>query len=109
MKKIIWIASYPKSGNTYVRAFLAHYLYSKNIETDFNLLNSIPKFERKETFEKILNKKIFNENFDFLKYSQEVQSKLIKNFQQKELIYKTHYFYGSLNNYTFTSKKNTLL
>ncbi|PPR46067.1 MAG: hypothetical protein CFH18_00673 [Alphaproteobacteria bacterium MarineAlpha5_Bin8] len=109
MKKIIWIASYPKSGNTYVRAFLSHYLYPKNIKTDFSLLKKIPKFERKETFEKILNKKIFNENFDFLKYSQEVQSKLIKNFQQKELIYKTHYFYGSLNNYTFTSKKNTLL
>ncbi len=92
-----------------MRAFLSHYLYPKNIKTDFSLLKKIPKFERKETFEKILNKKIFNENFDFLKYSQEVQSKLIKNFQQKELIYKTHYFYGSLNNYTFTSKKNTLL
>ncbi len=27
---IIWIASYPKSGNTWVRSFLASYYFSKN-------------------------------------------------------------------------------
>lgn len=29
LRKIIWIASYPKSGNTWVRAFLANYLRGK--------------------------------------------------------------------------------
>ena len=28
MKNIIWLASYPKSGNTYVRCFLSHYIYN---------------------------------------------------------------------------------
>ena len=27
---IIWIASYPKSGNTWVRSLLASYLFSKD-------------------------------------------------------------------------------
>ena len=38
---IIWIASYPKSGNTYLRSFLASYYFSKDGKFDFNLLNNI--------------------------------------------------------------------
>ena len=38
---IIWIASYPKSGNTWLRALLSSYFYSKNGEFDFELLNNI--------------------------------------------------------------------
>jgi len=109
LKKVIWIASYPKSGNTYLRAFLSHYLYSKEIEPDFDLLKKIPKFERIETFQKVLDKNKINQNLDYLKYSIEVQRKLIKKFEQKNLIYKTHYFYGSINDYSFTDNKNTLL
>ena len=29
---IIWLASYPKSGNTFVRAFLSAYYFSENGE-----------------------------------------------------------------------------
>ena len=35
---IIWIASYPKSGNTWVRSLLSSYLYSNDGIFDFNLL-----------------------------------------------------------------------
>ena len=41
---IVWIASYPKSGNTYVRSFLSSYYYSKHGEFDFNLLLNIKQF-----------------------------------------------------------------
>jgi hypothetical protein len=41
---IIWIASYPKSGNTYLRSFLSMYFYSKNGKFDFNLLLNINQF-----------------------------------------------------------------
>ena len=41
---IIWISSYPKSGNTYVRSFLSAYYYSKSGEFDFNLLLNIKQF-----------------------------------------------------------------
>ena len=56
MKKvIIWLSSYPKSGNTYVRIFLSHYIYSKKEKLDFALLNKISKFEHKETFSTAVN------------------------------------------------------
>ena len=41
---IIWIASYPKSGNTYIRSFLTSYYFSKKGKLDFNLLSNIPQF-----------------------------------------------------------------
>ena len=33
---IVWLASYPKSGNTWVRLFLNCLLYSKNCSVDIN-------------------------------------------------------------------------
>ena len=41
---IIWIASYPKSGNTWIRSLLASYLFSKNGNFNFNLLKHINQF-----------------------------------------------------------------
>jgi hypothetical protein len=41
---IIWIASYPKSGNTYLRSFLASYYYSNNGKFDFEQLLKIHQF-----------------------------------------------------------------
>ena len=34
---IIWLASYPKSGNTWVRAMVASLLYSDDGNFNFNL------------------------------------------------------------------------
>ena len=41
---IVWIASYPKSGNTWVRALVAHYFFSKDKKFNFELLKHIPNF-----------------------------------------------------------------
>ena len=35
-KMIIWIASYPKSGNTWVRALLSAYLFNKEGKFNFS-------------------------------------------------------------------------
>ena len=40
---IVWIASYPKSGNTWVRSLLTSYYFSK-IDSKFPDLNKIPNF-----------------------------------------------------------------
>jgi hypothetical protein len=48
MKKIIWIPSYPKSGNTYVRCFLSHYLFNSSSDFSFESLDKILKFESKQ-------------------------------------------------------------
>ena len=47
---IIWIPSYPKSGNTWVRAFLSTYLYSLEGIFDFSLLNKIGEAGSKQTY-----------------------------------------------------------
>ena len=110
MKKgIIWLASYPKCGNTFVRIFLSHYLFCNKKKLDFNLLKKIPKFEHKETFSKALHNLELKTNFIYYKYCLEVQRNLINKFSQKELIFKTHHFYGKINGYDFTNEQNTLV
>ncbi|MDC0205595.1 sulfotransferase, partial [Pelagibacteraceae bacterium] len=44
---IIWISSYPKSGNTWVRSLLSSYLFSQDGIFNFGLLNNIKQFSSK--------------------------------------------------------------
>ena len=41
---IIWIASYPKSGNTLIRSMLAAYFFSSDGKFNLNLLDKIKQF-----------------------------------------------------------------
>ena len=41
---IVWISSYPKSGNTYIRSFLASYFFSKNGKFNFDQLLKLHQF-----------------------------------------------------------------
>ena len=108
MKKIIWISSYPKSGNTYVRCFLSHYLYNSSSDFSFESLDKIPKFESKQIFNKVMDPSIYSGKLNYYKYFLEIQKRLIKNYNQKELIFKTHHFFGEINNFQFTAKETTL-
>ena len=36
MSKIFWLASYPKSGNTWTRTLLTNYLGEKEVPADIN-------------------------------------------------------------------------
>ena len=47
---IFWVASYPKSGNTWLRALLASYYYSKDGTFDQKLLKKIEQFPQKKNF-----------------------------------------------------------
>tara|TARA_B100001250_G_scaffold379541_1_gene370299 strand:- start:1053 stop:1871 length:819 start_codon:yes stop_codon:yes gene_type:complete len=107
LNKIIWLASYPKSGNTFLRLLLTNYLFNEENLNQFELIRKIPKFEKKELFENILKKKINSENFDYIKNSLFVQEELCKKFSPYELIFKTHHFYGSLDGNKFTSSQYT--
>tara|TARA_B100000029_G_C17590712_1_gene962402 strand:+ start:2281 stop:3093 length:813 start_codon:yes stop_codon:yes gene_type:complete len=106
-KKIIWLTSYPKCGNTYLRSFLSHYIHDDYTDFTFENLKKIKKFETKETFA-LANKFVNNPN-NYITHSLEVQKELIKKLPQKNLIYKTHHFFGSIDGYQFTSEKYTLL
>ena len=54
---IIWLASYPKSGNTWVRALLTNYL-SKKITNVFEDIENIKKFPRKHVFDGIATEEV---------------------------------------------------
>ena len=50
---IIWLASYPKSGNTLVRSLLASYFFSDEGEFNFNLLRMIDQFPNIRLFKEL--------------------------------------------------------
>ena len=58
---ILWLASYPKSGNTWLRALLSSYYYSKNGDFDFKMLNKIQGFPAIKYFKDVikLQKKLY--------------------------------------------------
>ena len=100
---IIWLASYPKSGNTWLRAWLTSYYYSKNGEFNFKLLPKIYGFPARRYF------KVYNDNLinvtDTAKYWIDAQKKI--NSDNKLKLFKTHNALVSVNNYNFTDRDNT--
>ena len=50
---IIWLASYPKSGNTMLRSMLASYFYSEKGIYDYNLIKKITQFPSAKLFQKL--------------------------------------------------------
>ena len=98
---IIWIASYPKSGNTYIRSFLSAYYFSNNGVFSFDLLKKIEQFPDIQFFDGFISNKE-----DAAKNWLPMQKKLLFNKNVKFL--KTHSAYGAFDNYPFTSSEVTL-
>jgi len=114
MKKIIWISSYPKSGNTWVRAIISSLLYSSDGNFNFNLLKLIEVFEKKNRFDfvKSLNEKDYNELDkieNICKYWLECQEKLVFSKELNPIynIFKTHSANLTVNNNNFTNENLT--
>jgi len=106
-KKIIWIASYPKSGNTWLRSFLSSYYCTQDGSFSFNLLNNIPTFESDIFLPYISKEEVAKKPHLIAKYWIEVQkSSKLKNGDF--IFLKTHNFCGKINNYSFTNSKYTL-
>ena len=101
---IIWLASYPKSGNTWLRALLTSYLYSDTGDFNFNLLEKIDSFPNIKHFQNYLDK--FEKVEDTAKYWINVQENLNKDKRLK--ILKTHNALFKINNSSFTNNENTL-
>jgi hypothetical protein len=101
---IIWLASYPKSGNTWVRHFLASLIYSDQGKTGFDKLGYIMQYPKKDQFEDLVN-----DVSDFNEIKQNwIKSQDIINSDNKVKIFKTHHVLCSLDKHNFTDEKNTL-
>ena len=101
---IIWIASYPKSGNTWLRSFLTNYLNKCTSNYDLSLLDQIQKFPNQKLYDQLkVNINKFSEIVSNWINMQELIN--LKN----ELTYlKTHNAMCTINNYPFTNTKNTI-
>ena len=101
---IFWVASYPKSGNTWLRALLASYYYSKDGIFDQKLLKEIEQFPQKKNFSNFdYDQKIVADTSRFWIKAQE-----LINFNKKLRFFKTHNILGGLNGNQFTNTKNTI-
>ena len=101
---IFWIASYPKSGNTWLRALLSSYFYSEDGVFNQNLLKNIDQFPEKSHFIDFdYDPKIVT---DTSKFWIKAQNKI--NLNNKLNFFKTHNILGSINNNSFTNKQNTI-
>ncbi|MDA9135033.1 sulfotransferase domain-containing protein [bacterium] len=100
---IFWIASYPKSGNTWLRTLISAYYYSKDGIFNQNILKNIGQFPEKRHFVD------FNYNpenvTDTAKFWIKSQEKINKD--KKIRFFKTHNIFGKVNNYDFTNKDNS--
>ena len=101
---IFWIASYPKSGNTWLRALLSSYYYSDDGFFNQRLLDNIDQFPEKTYFS----------DFDYdpkniidtSKFWIKAQEKINRDNKLKFL--KTHNILGKINKFSFTDKKNSI-
>ena len=105
---IIWLASYPKSGNTWVRLFLKSYLSDDKKKFSIN-----EKRDDEFKIERFPNIKVFKDmqiNYDnFFEISKNwitIQDRI--NLNNKLNILKTHNAMCTVNKNKFTNKENTL-
>jgi len=100
---IFWIASYPKSGNTWLRTLISAYYYSNNGIFNQSILKNIEQFPEKKHFVD------FNYDpeivTDTAKFWINSQKKINKD--NKIRFFKTHNIFGKVNNFDFTNKDNS--
>ena len=101
---IIWISSYPKSGNTWVRSIISSLIYSNDGFFNFGLLKKIPQFPKKKYFENFTEK--FQNIHELKKYW--IKSQSLINLDEKIKFFKTHHINCKIGDYAFTNRKNTL-
>ncbi|MDC1330346.1 sulfotransferase domain-containing protein, partial [Pelagibacteraceae bacterium] len=98
---IIWLASYPKSGNTYVRAFLSAYYFSENGQFDFSQISNIEQFPHEKFFKQNVTS-IDEASKQWMPIQREI------NKDKKIRFFKTHSFLGNYQKNEFTSPETTL-
>ena len=101
---IFWIASYPKSGNTWLRILISCYYYTENGLFYENVFKKIGQFPEKMHFTSFEYDK--NIVTDTTRFWIKAQEKINDNNKLK--FFKTHNAFGALNNNHFTNSKNSI-
>ncbi len=101
---IIWLASYPKSGNTWVRSFISSILFTKDGDVDLSKLENIPQFPVRSQFTNYIDnlqdvKKVYQNWSNVQNYM---------NLDNKIKFLKTHHVNCKIENFEFTDDDNSL-
>ena len=101
---IVWLASYPKSGNTLVRSLLSSYIFSKDGIFNFELLKNIKQFPDNSLFKQIG----VDTNNDEEMYKNYINTQKIFNKKDSIRFLKTHSCFVNTKTFQFTDRHNTL-
>jgi len=101
---IIWLASYPKSGNTWVRSFLNSLLFNKNNEADLSEISKIDQYPKRSHFINLVNE---IDNLEELSLNW-IKSQKIINQDNKIKFFKTHHALCNYKNSFFTNGEVSL-
>ena len=104
MKNIVWIASYPKSGNTWIRSIISSAIFGKlnldklsfQIASFSNSLESVLKFDRQLT-----------SKGEVRKYWKKSQEQICKNLGSRKIFLKTHNLAANYDGEFFPNNKCT--
>ena len=101
---IIWLASYPKSGNTWLRFFILSLLMGRKTNLHLNHLKAIASYPDKSHLEGLTSKYL---NFEEVSKNW-IGSQNRINLDKKLKFFKTHNMLGKFKGHPFTNKDNTL-
>ena len=100
----IWLASYPKSGNTLVRSLLAAYFFTKDGRCNFEIIKNILQFPEVKLF---INQGVnYKNEMEMIKNYIKVQESINKKKSVQFL--KTHSYLFNIENHPFTNLDNSL-
>ena len=101
---IVWLASYPKSGNTWLRAIISTLINSQDGKFKPQFLDKIYAFPAYTHFKKFTDN--LHDINEIKKYWIKVQEHL--NLDNNIKFIKTHHANCKIEDYRFTNKENTL-
>ena len=100
---IIWVASYPKSGNTWIRSIISSLVYTKDGIFDFPSIKKIDQYPQRRFFEYFTQD--YNNIHEIKKHWITSQERI--NLDNKIKFFKTHHLNCKVDNYPFTNKECT--
>ena len=100
---IVWLTSYPKSGNTWVRSFLSSLIFTEYGEVDFDNMQKLSQYPMRSHFTDLL------ENLEDINSLSKnwISSQERINFDNKIRFFKTHHVMCNFGKNSFTNYENT--
>jgi len=106
MKKIIWITSYPKSGNTWMRYLIANYFFNKEKKENFNISEKILYFPIPSYLEKLASRdQLLMNPYNISKYWIKIQEEGLRSVSDDNVVFlKNHNALVSIEGNDFTNE-----